>query len=110
MKDLEDLGFLNKTFEIRLKSEFMPWLFNNVISELKKDDIIQNDAKLLFKDIQKGVLQQHKNSFIERENALIENKKNQVLDKEVKFNFIIDILNFFVSEKLKRKKYNMNYN
>ena len=86
MKDLEGLGFLGTNLDNRIRAEFLPWLIDSSYNEIneKEKKLIEN-VEFLLKEIQVNLLNEHRKSFLKRQNDLKENESKINEEKQVKF-------------------------
>ena len=94
MKDFEGLGFLGTNLDAKIRAEFLPWLINSSYNEIneKQKKLIEN-FEFLLKEIQVNLLNEHRKSFMKRQNDLKENESKINDEKQVKFiNFGIKLI------------------
>lgn len=86
MKDLEGLGFLGTNLDNRIRAEFLPWLINSSYNEIneKERKLIEN-FEFLLKEIQVNLLNEHRKSFLKRQNDLKDHESRINDEKQVKF-------------------------
>lgn len=74
---LEEIEFfINKPIEITLKTEFLPWLYEGVILELKRNSSLEREIAEIIEITHKTLEFEHNKSFIRRKEDII-NKNNR---------------------------------
>lgn len=88
------IGVLETKLDVQMRSQFLPWLYNEILSEMNLKEELNEEFIEIAKKFQKNLLNLHNESFRKRRDDLINLEKQKIIEKEVFINKKNQIVNY----------------